>query len=116
MLPVHVRRYQMMYTCAMVYGRYSGERFEGILCYSNMKTLTSSQLCPEATAGAPMRKAASLWTNDFVHESVNSDRWVGMCFLLALPNLEQVSLKMTSSVMVVDGLTRSTQGSHSYIH
>ena len=57
------------------------------------------QLCPEATAGAPMRKAAWLWTNDFVHENVNSDRWVGMCFLLALPNWEQVSLKTTSSVM-----------------
>ena len=40
-----------------MYGGYSGERSEGVgLSYFDMKKLTWSQLCPEATAGAPMRK------------------------------------------------------------
>ena len=51
-------------TCASVaddvymYGGSSGERVEGVLSYFDMKKLTWSQLCPEATAGAPMRKFA----------------------------------------------------------
>ena len=50
-------------TCASVaddvymYGGRSGETgYEGVLSYFDMKKLTWSQLCPEATAGAPMRK------------------------------------------------------------
>ena len=39
-----------------MYGGHSGERIEGVLSYFDMKKLTWSQLCPEATAGAPMRK------------------------------------------------------------
>ena len=39
-----------------MYGGYSGKRVEGVLSYFDMKKLTWSQLCPEATAGAPMRK------------------------------------------------------------
>ena len=39
-----------------MYGGSSGERIEGVLTYFDMKKLTWSQLCPEATAGAPMRK------------------------------------------------------------
>ena len=39
-----------------MYGGDSGERFEGVLSYFDTKKLTWSQLCPEATAGAPMRK------------------------------------------------------------
>ena len=39
-----------------MYGGHSGERAEGVLSYFDMKQLTWSQLCPEATAGAPMRK------------------------------------------------------------
>ena len=41
-----------------MYGRGSEERYEGVLSYLDMKKLTWSQLCPEATAGAPMRKFA----------------------------------------------------------
>ena len=37
-------------------GGNSRERYEGVLSYFNMKKLTWSQLCPEATAGAPMKK------------------------------------------------------------
>ena len=39
-----------------MYGGSSGVRIEGVLSYFDMKKLTWSQLCPEATAGAPMRK------------------------------------------------------------
>ena len=41
-----------------MYGGHSGERYEGVLSYFDMKELTWTQLCPEATAGAPMRKFA----------------------------------------------------------
>ena len=39
-----------------MYGGHSGKKIEGVLSYFDMKKLTWSQLCPEATAGAPMRK------------------------------------------------------------
>ena len=39
-----------------MYGGNSGEGVEGVLSYFDMKKLTWSQLCPEATAGAPMKK------------------------------------------------------------
>ena len=40
-----------------MYGGHSGKRREGVLSLLSLKTLTWSQLCQEATAGGPMRKA-----------------------------------------------------------
>ena len=39
-----------------MYGGHIGKSTKGVLSYFDMKKLTWSQLCPEATAGAPMRK------------------------------------------------------------
>ena len=39
-----------------MYGGHGGKRTEGVLSKLNLKTLTWSQLSPEATAGGPMRK------------------------------------------------------------
>ena len=39
-----------------MYGGFSGKRHEGVLSLLNLKTLTWSQLCQDATAGGPMRK------------------------------------------------------------
>ena len=42
-----------------MYGGNSGKRFEGVLSLLNLKTLTWSQLCQEATnVGGPMRKSS----------------------------------------------------------
>ena len=40
-----------------MYGGSSGTRYQGVLSLLNLKTLTWSQLCQEATAGGPMRKS-----------------------------------------------------------
>ena len=39
-----------------MYGGHSGKRHEGVLSLLNLQTLTWSQLCQEATNGAPMGK------------------------------------------------------------
>ena len=39
-----------------MYGGDNGKRYEGVLSLLNLKTLTWSQLCQEATDGGPMRK------------------------------------------------------------
>ena len=40
-----------------MYGGFSGKRYIGVFSCLNEKTLTWSQLCPEAIAGGPMKKA-----------------------------------------------------------
>ena len=47
----------------------SAESNRGVLSCLNMKTLTWSQLCPEGTAGGPMRKAACGMVH-FLHDKL----------------------------------------------
>ena len=110
-------------TCASVaddvymYGGSSGERFEGVLSYFDMKKLTWSQLCPEATAGAPMRKLGCGLV--IVHGNIIV---IGGYGIPTGPTQLGASFIKNNNVSDGGGWTNEIhsfsigQGSHSYVH
>ena len=87
-----------------MYGGHIGKSTKGVLSYFDMKKLTWSQLCPEATAGAPMRKFGCGLI--IVHENLVVVGGFG--YPTGLPKSEELLSRAPSSVTVVDGRTRST--------
>ena len=100
-----------------MYGGFSGERIEGVLSYFDMKKLTWSQLCPEATAGAPMRKFGCGLI--IVHDNVIV---IGGCGIPTDPTQLGASFIKNNDISDGRGWTNEVhtfnigQGSHSYVH
>ena len=100
-----------------MYGGHSGERAEGVLSYFDIKKLTWSQLCPEATAGAPMRKYGCGLI--IVHENIIV---IGGYGYPTGPTQLGASFIKNTSYSDDSGWTNEVhsftidQGSHSYVH
>ena len=100
-----------------MYGGNSGERIEGVLSYFDMKKLTWSQLCPEATAGAPMRKGGCGLI--IVHKNIIVIGGYGIP-----TGLTQLGASFIKNTKSTDGSGWTNeihsfsiaQGSHSYVH
>ena len=100
-----------------MYGGYSGKRVEGVLSYFDIKKLTWSQLCPEATAGAPMRKCGCGLI--IVHENIIV---IGGYGIPTDPTQLEASFIKNNERTDDSGWTNEiysfsiAQGSYSYIH